>query len=81
MSYEDVDNHDDWPDEEEDAFACPECGTEVHAEAEACPSCGYWITDDEREAGWQDGSASQRIRAIGWWVIGVSTIGMLLLWW
>lgn len=83
MNYEDdeTDTDADWLDDEDDAFDCPECGTEVHAEAEACPSCGYWITDAEREAGWRAGSASQRIRSIGWWMISIAAIGVLLLWW
>lgn len=62
-------------------FDCPNCGNEVWEDSESCPSCGYWITDAEREAGWRDGSASGRIRTIGLWVLGLATIGMLLLWW
>jgi ribosomal protein L37E len=81
MSYDDDWSGDlDDPDED-DCFNCPECGAEIHAEAESCPACGYWITDAEREAGWRASSASGRIRAIGLWTIAIAAIGVLLLWW
>jgi hypothetical protein len=81
MSYDD-----DWSDDldeldDDDSFDCPECGAKIHAETESCPECGYWITDAEREAGWRAGSASDRIRTIGLWMIAVAAIGVLLLWW
>ncbi|TWU00366.1 hypothetical protein Pla108_13150 [Botrimarina colliarenosi] len=78
-----MNDDEDWQDDldEDDVFDCPECGAEVHAEAEACPACGYWITDAEHEAGWRAGSASQRIRLVGLWILGLAAIGTLLLWW
>ncbi len=82
MSYDDDWSDDlDELDEDDDCFECPECGAEVHAGTESCPACGYWITDAEREAGWRAGSVSDRIRTIGLWMIAVTAIGVLLLWW
>lgn len=74
------DDLDDDVDPAEEVIACPDCHAEVYAEADACQSCGYWITDADREAGWATGSASHRIRMIGWWLIGVALIGVLALW-
>lgn len=68
-------------DEDEGTLPCPDCGAEVHVEAEACPACGYWITDAERDAGWRDSSTSGRIRAFGLWLLALAGIGWLSLWW
>ncbi len=80
---DDEDNADDWDDgldDDEEVIPCPDCGAELHADAEACYACGYWVTDADREAAWRAGSPSQTIRTIGWWVIGISTIGFLAMW-
>lgn len=36
-----------WLDEDEDAATviCPECGGEMHEDAEICPRCGYFLED------------------------------------
>lgn len=61
---EDYEDGDDYPEDdcelhEEHQFApCPECGAEMHVEAEMCPDCGYWLSTAERHALWDSGSSS-----------------------
>lgn len=49
------DGEDDWPEEEESwadesfTVACPECGYEMHEEAEMCPSCGCFPDEALRD--------------------------------
>lgn len=84
MSWDD-DSAGDWDDdledhfeEEADTIPCPECGAEIHAEAEACPACGYWITDADRDAAWRRDSPFGVFRRISWWVLVLVVVGLLL---
>lgn len=73
------DELDDSP-ETDEPIACPECDAAVHGEAEACHACGYWITDADRSAAWDAGSATGRIKTAGLWVLGAAFMVWLILW-
>ena len=77
---DDLDSGNDWHDGdlEDEVLPCPECGAEVHADAEACPACGYWITDADRDRAWRAGSTTGRIRTIGLWLLAIAAVGYLL---
>ena len=59
---------DDWDDEQldqEETGPCPECGAELHVDAETCYACGHWLTTAERHKLWDGGSKARGAMSIG----------------
>ena len=63
---------DDWDDasgedgeDDDQTGPCPECGTELHVDAEACYACGHWLTAAERHKLWDGGSQVRGAMGVG----------------
>lgn len=70
-------DEDDWDDDFEDGEfdsdefddeavgPCPECGAELHVDAEVCNACGYWLTTADRHKLWDEGSSVRGAMGVG----------------
>ncbi len=72
--YGDFDEGLDDADEEEQIFACPECGGDVYDDAERCPGCGHWVTDADRFGRAGEGAAWVK------WVAVVLIVVVIVVW-
>jgi hypothetical protein len=62
-------DEEDWPesDEESISISCPECGGEVHEEADACPHCGYFLEE----------TRDHPMLGKPWWFVVLGILGIL----
>jgi predicted nucleic acid-binding Zn ribbon protein len=57
MTWQDDGPDEEWVEDEadddaDDRLTCPECGEDVHEDAQQCPHCRQWITPvDRRDSG------------------------------
>lgn len=74
---------DDWDDAHEEDFEhdetgpCPECGADLHVDAEACYACGHWLTTAERHQLWDAGSPVRGTMGIGKIVLVLVLIALM----
>ena len=78
---------DDWDDEyeeeeEEDSELdetgpCPECGAELHVDAETCFACGHWLSTAERHRLWDGDSQVRGAMGVGKVVLIVILIALM----
>ena len=58
-------NRDNNPNNPEERKFCPECGTQVEADANFCPNCGYNFNADDQDDSSQASAAGDTVPA-GW---------------
>ncbi len=70
---------DDWDDESEveQTGPCPECGAELHVDAETCYACGHWLTTVERHQLWDAGSPVRGVLGVGKIVLVMVLVALL----
>ena len=77
-----ADWEDDYDSEEDDyegdeTGPCPECGAQLHVDAESCYACGHWLTTAERHRLWDGGSPVRDAMGIGKFVLIVILIALM----
>ncbi len=74
---EDWDESYDDEDEVEQTGPCPECGAELHVDAETCYACGHWLTTAERHELWDAGSPVRGAIGVGKFVLVVILVALM----
>jgi len=74
-AYDDYEHGDELDDEA--AGPCPECGAELHVDAEVCNACGYWLTTEDRHKLWDGGSSVRGMMGVGKVLFVITLIALL----
>lgn len=74
---EDWDEEDDEASEYDETGPCPECGVDLHVDAETCFACGYWLTTADRHKLWDGGSQVRGAMSVGKVVLVVVLIALM----